>query len=165
MNFRNISLSVAAALVACLPMAAQTEYNFTSVNYPDDTFTQLLAINSENIIAGYHGAATTAANPNKGFTYNPSTKVFTNENFRVIQGAAAVYVSSEHGRRHFCPACGTGLFYTNDQIFAGQTDVQSATLDTPEALPPTAQIQVAERIAWVEDLDSLPAFQRYPGMD
>ena len=81
MNFRNISLSVAAALVACLPMAAQTEYNFTSVNYPDDTFTQLLAINSENIIAGYHGAATTAANPNKGFTYNPSTKVFTNENF------------------------------------------------------------------------------------
>ena len=68
-------------------------------------------------------------------------------------------------RRHFCPACGTGLFYTNDQIFPGQTDVQSATLDTPEALPPTARIQVAERIAWVEDADALPAFQRYPGMD
>jgi hypothetical protein len=81
MHFRTISLSVVAALVACLPMAAQTEYNFTSVNYPDDTFTQLLAINSKNIIAGYHGAATTAANPNKGFTYNPSTKVFTNENY------------------------------------------------------------------------------------
>ena len=91
--------------------------------------------------------------------------LFGNDHFRVTQGEAKVYASSEHGRRHFCPACGTGLFYTNDQIFPGQTDVQSATLDTPEALPPTARIQVAERIAWVEDADALPAFQRYPGMD
>ena len=91
--------------------------------------------------------------------------LFGNDHFRVTRGEAKVYASSEHGRRHFCPACGTGLFYTNDQIFPGQTDVQSATLDTPEALPPTARIQVAERIAWVEDADALPAFQRYPGMD
>ena len=91
--------------------------------------------------------------------------LFGNDHFRVTQGEAKVYASSEHGRRHFCPGCGTGLFYTNDQIFPGQTDVQSATLDTPEALPPTARIQVAERIAWVEDADALPAFQRYPGMD
>ncbi len=91
--------------------------------------------------------------------------LFGNDHFRVTQGEAKVYASSEHGRRHFCPACGTGLFYTNDQIFPGQTDVQAATLDTPEALPPTAQIQVAERIAWVKDMDGLPAFQRYPGMD
>ncbi len=91
--------------------------------------------------------------------------LFDNDRFRITQGEPTVYASSEHGRRHFCPACGTGLFYTNDQIFPGQTDVQSATLDTPEALPPTAQIQVAERIAWMRDADALPAFQRYPGMD
>lgn len=91
--------------------------------------------------------------------------LFSNDHFRVTQGEATVYASSEHGRRHFCPACGTGLFYTNDQIFPGQTDIQSSTLDTPEALPPTAQIQVAERIAWMKDAGSLPAFARYPGMD
>lgn len=94
-----------------------------------------------------------------------SWTLFGNDRFRVMQGEAAIYASSEHGRRHFCAACGTGLFYTNDQIFPNQTDVQSATLDTPEALPPTAQIQVAERIGWMEDLDRLPAFRRYPGMD
>jgi hypothetical protein len=76
MNFRTISLRVVVALLACLPVAAQTTYKFTIVNYPDDTFTQLLAINNENIIAGYHGATI-----NKGFTYNPKTKVFTNENY------------------------------------------------------------------------------------
>ena len=91
--------------------------------------------------------------------------LFDNDQFRVTQGQAAIYASSEHGRRHFCAGCGTGLFYTNDLIFPSRTDVQSATLDTPEALPPTAQIQTAERIAWMAGLDDLPAFPRYPGMD
>ncbi len=91
--------------------------------------------------------------------------LFSNARFRVTQGEATVYASSEHGRRHFCPACGTGLFYTNGQIFPDQTDIQSSTLDTPEALPPSAQIQVADRIAWMKDVHGLPAFERYPGMD
>jgi hypothetical protein len=94
-----------------------------------------------------------------------SWTLFPNDRFRVRQGEATVYASSEHGRRHFCPACGTGLFYTNAQIFPGQTDIQSSTLDTPDALPPTAQIQVAERIAWMKDAASLPTFERYPGME
>jgi hypothetical protein len=94
-----------------------------------------------------------------------SWTLFDNDHFRLTQGEAVVYASSEHGRRHFCAACGTGLFYTNDQIFPNRTDVQSSTLDAPEALPPTAQIQVAERIGWMAEIDRLPAFQRYPGMD
>lgn len=89
--------------------------------------------------------------------------LFSNENFRVTQGEAALYASSEHARRHFCPVCGTGLFYTNDQIFPNQTDIQSATLDTPDAIRPGAHIQVAERIAWMEDAGSLPSFERFPG--
>ncbi|WP_430418895.1 GFA family protein [Phenylobacterium sp.] len=80
-----------------------------------------------------------------------------------IHGAPHVYASSEHGRRHFCPACGTGLFYTNDEIFPGLIDVQTATLDDPAALQPTAHIQVAERIAWMATAHGLPAFDRYPG--
>lgn len=48
---------------------AATTYSFTEVNYKGDTFTQLLAINNNNVIAGYHGSGLDPANPNKGFTY------------------------------------------------------------------------------------------------
>jgi hypothetical protein len=80
-----------------------------------------------------------------------------------VEGELKEYASSEHGRRQFCPACGTSLFYTNEQIFPGAVDVQVCTLDDPEAMPPGAQIQVAERIGWMEQAHALPAFDRYPG--
>lgn len=80
-----------------------------------------------------------------------------------IAGATRTYASSEHGRRHFCEVCGTGLFYTNEAVFPGLIDVQTATLDDPGALPPTAHIQVAERISWMATAHDLPAFERYPG--
>jgi hypothetical protein len=80
-----------------------------------------------------------------------------------IGGETTEYASSEHGRRHFCPKCGTGLFYTNDEVFPGQIDVQSATLDDPDSIPLQAQIQTAERISWMDDLHERPTFARYPG--
>lgn len=79
-----------------------------------------------------------------------------------VSGTPRIYASSEHGRRHFCGDCGTGLFYTNEQIFPGLIDVQSATLDDPDLIPAQVQIQTAERIGWMAKLDSLPAFERYP---
>lgn len=79
-----------------------------------------------------------------------------------ITGEPKVYASSEHGRRLFCGNCGTSLFYTNDEIFPDQIDVQTATLDDPAAIPLQAQIQTAERIKWMEDLADLPSFERYP---
>ena len=80
-----------------------------------------------------------------------------------IAGEPVTYASSEHGRRLFCGACGTSLFYTNDVVFPGMIDVQSATLDDPDAIPLQAQIQTAERIGWMTHLGDLPAFERYPG--
>ena len=80
-----------------------------------------------------------------------------------ITGKPLTYASSEHGRRLFCGACGTSLFYTNDVVFPGMIDVQSATLDDPDAIPLQAQIQTAERIGWMTHLGDLPAFERYPG--
>lgn len=80
-----------------------------------------------------------------------------------IEGRTRVYASSEHGRRHFCEVCGTGLFYTNDAVFPGMIDVQSATLDDPDQLQPEAHIQTAERIGWMATAHELPAFERYPG--
>lgn len=88
--------------------------------------------------------------------------MFPIDAMHIEKGAAKVYSSSEHGRRHFCPDCGTGLFYTNDQMLPGIIDVQSATLDDPGAIPPRAHIQVADRIAWMESAHALPAFDRYP---
>lgn len=88
--------------------------------------------------------------------------LFPNDRFAVTQGETQAYASSEHGRRHFCATCGTSLFYTNDQIFPGMTDIQSATLDDPDAFPAQAHIQIAERIGWMKDVYDLPAFERYP---
>ena len=89
--------------------------------------------------------------------------LFGNDHFRVTQGEAKVYASSELGRRHFCADCGTGLFYTNEAVLPGITDIQSGTLDDPDSLPPSAHIQTADRIAWMKDVHALPEFARYPG--
>jgi hypothetical protein len=82
-----------------------------------------------------------------------------------IDGATTTYQSSELGRREFCGACGTGLFYRNDTILPGIIDIQSGTLDQPNDTPPGAQIMVKERLDWTRTLDTLPAFATYPGMD
>ena len=79
-----------------------------------------------------------------------------------ISGEVKSYSSSEHGRREFCPNCGTALFYRNAVIFPNHIDVQSATLDNPNVLPPQAQIQTAERLSYMTSLDELPSFERYP---
>ena len=81
----------------------------------------------------------------------------------MTSGAPKIRASSEHGRRYFCPECGTGLFYTNETSLPGITDIQSATSDNPEAAPPTAHIQYAEHLGWTEQMDALPKFDRYPG--
>lgn len=80
-----------------------------------------------------------------------------------ITGTPKGYKSSEHAERQFCGTCGTGLFYLNQVIFPGQIDIQSATFDNPDAFPVQGQIQTAERIGWMGQLDSLPSFERYPG--
>lgn len=80
-----------------------------------------------------------------------------------IIGEPVVYASSEHGRRQFCGTCGTGLFYANEAFLPGILDIQSATLDDPDAAPPQAHIQFAERLAWMAEVEELPKFERYPG--
>lgn len=80
----------------------------------------------------------------------------------VTAGKTRVYASSENGRRHFCADCGSGLFYENAVILPGIIDVQSATLDDPESLPPRVQMQLAERLSWVPHIHEMPAFDRYP---
>ncbi|MGZ8281627.1 MAG: GFA family protein [Allosphingosinicella sp.] len=79
-----------------------------------------------------------------------------------VEGELTAYSSSEHGRRYFCPKCGTSLLYRNDVAMPGLVDVQSATLDDPDAVAPTEQIQVADRIGWMKNAHALPEFERFP---
>jgi hypothetical protein len=81
---------------------------------------------------------------------------------KVTRGVAQIYESSQHGRRHFCGKCGAGLFYFNESMLPGVVDVQSATLDDPDAIAPQVQIQTAERIGWMEGAHALRSFERYP---
>jgi len=76
MKFKTLALGLASTVLACISVAAQNSYTFKTINYPHDTFTQLLGINVSDEIAGYHNV-----NDNKGFTYTVSTKKFHNENF------------------------------------------------------------------------------------
>lgn len=88
---------------------------------------------------------------------------YKSDDVTVTQGQAKEHASSESGRRYFCADCGTGLYYRNEQFLPGITDIQSATLDDPDAIPPGAHIQYAEHLKWTEAMDALPKFDRYPG--
>ena len=80
----------------------------------------------------------------------------------LAKGQPRTINSSGSAMRSFCADCGTGLFYRNSDVLPGIVDVQSATLDDPAALTPTAHIQTAERIVWMNHLNELPEFERFP---
>jgi hypothetical protein len=88
--------------------------------------------------------------------------MFPEASLTLTKGTPKTINSSGTAMRSFCADCGTGLFYRNAEILPGLVDVQSATLDNPEALPPTVQIQTAERLAWMKHVHELPEFERYP---
>lgn len=68
--------------------------------------------------------------------------------FAWIRGEAAFFASSPGVRRSFCPTCGSSLTYESKDL-PGEVHVLSATLDTPEAVPPTEEVFTEERIAWM----------------
>jgi hypothetical protein len=81
----------------------------------------------------------------------------------VVSGDPKVYASSAHGRRSFCGACGAGLFFSNAPLQRmGMMQAPIAALDNPDAIAPKTQVQVAERIGWVDSVHTLPAFERFP---
>jgi hypothetical protein len=94
-----------------------------------------------------------------------SWTMYPQEALKITRGTPRVYESSENGRRQFCPECGTGLFYSNSKVLPGLIDIQSATYDAPEQIPARVQIQVAERIKWMEAAHELPEFDRYPPVE
>lgn len=76
--------------------------------------------------------------------------------FRLVQGALRSFASSPGVSRGFCAECGTSLTYAND---ADSIDVTLAILDDPEAVPPTAEVWLEERLSWNP---ANPALQPFP---
>ncbi len=80
----------------------------------------------------------------------------------ISEGTPKTHNSSGAAMRSFCSECGTGLFYRNEIVLPGIVDVQAATLDNPNALAPTIQIQTAERLGWVTHMSELSEYERFP---
>lgn len=85
------------------------------------------------------------------------------DNFAVTAGEARVYNGSGRSMRHFCATCGSGLWFVNEDFLPGLVDIQVATLDDPDRVPPGAHVQTAERIGWMKTISELPEFERFPG--
>src|SRR5262245_37769721 len=87
---------------------------------------------------------------------------YPESSLKMTKGTPKVFTSSGATQRSFCGDCGTGLFYRNAEFLPGVVEVQLSTLDDQEALPPTVQIQVAERLSWMKEAHRLPEIQRFP---
>jgi len=87
---------------------------------------------------------------------------YDEERLKVTKGDPKIFRMSPVSYRNFCSECGTGLFYRNSELLPGKVQVQSATLDDPEAMKPAAHIQVAERLSWMHPSITLPEIDRFP---
>lgn len=87
---------------------------------------------------------------------------FQEAQFAVTAGEARTVNLDGDAWRSFCAACGTGLWYRNQTVLPGLVDMQVATFDEPEGLPPVAHVQTAERLGWMATAHTLPDFDRYP---
>src|SRR5688572_17605004 len=85
------------------------------------------------------------------FTVPASGLIFT-------EGEAVEFASSEHGRRCFCPRCGTALTFRSTQT-PDEVDVTMASLDDPALLAPRDHIWAEQALPWVE-LGDLPRHPR-----
>ena len=76
---------------------------------------------------------------------------FAPERVRFLSGAPRVYTSSEGVLRGFCETCGTSLTYGRDPAFElvePTLYVAAATLDDPDAFPPTEVVWYGPRPGW-----------------
>ncbi len=60
---------------------------------------------------------------------------FAESEFTLLQGELTTFNSSGNSIRSFCPKCGTGIAYRNEEFLPGIVDIQSATLDDPDPCP------------------------------
>ena len=77
--------------------------------------------------------------------------------FRVVSGKPRPFASSDHGKRWFCPECGTHLYCTDARH--DRVSVALGTLDDPNAVAPKIHQWTSAQLAWFEIRDDLPRVQ------
>lgn len=68
------------------------------------------------------------------------------------RGAPAHYRSSNKIRRGFCDRCGTPLTYD----YGGAPEIAIGTLDDPELAAPVVQLNLADKLSFVDGIPDLP---------
>ncbi len=115
-----LALVVAVCVGAAMSISAREHrFDFRTIIFPDDTFTQTLGINDFDTIAGYHGAAV-----NKGFVFAFPNN-FTSENFPNSAQTQVIGINN----RGFTD----GFFIDNAGITHGFLDINGTftTVDFP----------------------------------
>jgi len=107
---KELIFRVGLATFLCVPISAlaqettaDTAYSFRTINFPGDTFTQLLGINNHFVIAGYHGSGATG-HPNQGFTLaftGTPPITFTTENFPGSVQTQVIGINNSDGTAGF----------------------------------------------------------------
>jgi hypothetical protein len=77
--------------------------------------------------------------------------------FRVTAGEPASFRSSDHGRRSFCPRCGTPIAFQSSRS-PDELDLTTCSLDDPERLPPRDHTRTSSMLSWLRIGDGLPRF-------
>ena len=77
----------------------------------------------------------------------------------ILSGTPAWYKSSEHGRRGFCAACGTTLFFASTAC-PGEIHVARPAFPGPIDREPQCHVFYDQRADWIEVGDSLPRYTR-----
>ncbi len=87
---------------------------------------------------------------------------FAEDKFSVSKGTPKTVNSSGAAMRSFCPECGTGLTYRNQEVLPDLVEVALGTIDGSEKLAPSMQIVTAERLSWMEQLQTIPGHAGFP---
>jgi hypothetical protein len=77
--------------------------------------------------------------------------------FEVTKGHPATFSTSEIGVSHFCPACGSPLFFA--EAAGPYVSVSHGSLDTPDQVKPKAHQWVGSTLPWLSIDDDLARFE------
>lgn len=82
--------------------------------------------------------------------------------FRVVSGEPVGFASSDHWVRWFCPTCGAPVYGRHPRPPDDGSDlvcILTPSLDTPEAIRPTAHIWCRSALPGFAPRDGLPRFE------
>jgi hypothetical protein len=75
-----------------------------------------------------------------------------------VSGKVAVYASSETGRRHFCPTCGSSLFFTFTDA-PDRMEIMAGVFEDPSFIEPSFHLYAGQAIACCAVDDDLPKYE------